>query len=881
MMKNRFLAAVMAVLAGVSLTSCDELQEIIDNVIEVSITAENDAFDADGQAVVKLSLNSASNKDITVILGLSSEAEEGFTAVDSNALDFDGSVTIPAGTASLPVTIKVKEDAEILENQEAVITIASATGASVGKNSVAYIKVPVRNYNGGDKEDEDKVSVSIAAESDVFDDNGEAVVKVSLSKASEKEISVTLGVGSEAQEGYAAISALALAFEPVVNIAAGATEASVKIAVVLDAVEEGQEAVIVIASASGAEVAEGAVAYIKVPESQQQNGDAFKLNWNVKYLGCEWIEGYYSYGQLEVFEVSNTDTQKFYNPILVDLSEEEDLAAALAADPNAFFTALQAEMEDEIAEEMEYWDETREEAIPELYYNEINDGTEILFYGLPAGKYQFIIVSMDANGILDKGYSVIEFTKTTDALESYDWNLNLTVNPDWYAKFDGWIEGYENKYYYVEGYTPGAAYVLIESYTDDELDYYLDGDIKTFFNDAQTKVKDDLASGYEMSEIATEVDEDGFFLDYLSTYGITGETHIYIAAFDANGNILSTYGDSVIEIPVYEEEPINWVEKTGWAVNYDATVDTGEEDYPQAIVATVCDAPYFLISLYSEGTLEENGIDVIAKAEAADIKSYLGYYTMDELIEYNVVYNSVPAVSAWSGVYNGVEAYLIAIDVNGNPTGEWHMEVIEGIEEVPVEPLELSLQENWSVELDGDPFDYNGKTYCYLKATVPGIKYFYLEEDTDEDLAYYYDGSVEVLIRAYEEDFQGLSNPTDYLWAEGEEGLYVRIWNPGTESKIYIMEFDETGTATGRYGVSTVQIPAVAASAPAIKAPSVGKAFVKAGKAFVKGQPKTAELTIAPRFHKSAVKVDQTRKSLKAVSPKVEAPISLKKLIRK
>lgn len=865
MMKNRFLAAVAAVFAGVSVTSCDNIQELIDQVIEVSISAENDAFDADGQAVVKLSLNAASNKDITVILGLSSEAEEGFTAVDSDALDFEGSVTIPAGTEFLPVTVKLKEDAEILENQEAIITIVSASGASVGKDSVVYIKIPAEIYNGGDKEDEKKVIVSIAAESDVFDDNGEAVVKVSLSEASDKEVSVTLGVGSEAREGYSAISALALAFEPSVTIAAGDLETSVKIAVVLDVVEEGQEAVIVIASASGAEVAEGAVAYIKVPESQQQNGDAFKLDWTVKYIGCEWVEGYYDYGQLEVFEVSNTDTQKFYKPIIVDLSDGEDYATMIAADPGAFFTALQSEIEEEIAEEMEDYDETREQAIPELYYNEVNDGSEILFYGLPAGKYQFVVVSLDANGILDKGYSVIEFTKTEDALEDYDWNLSLTVNPEWYAKFGGWVDGYESKYYYVEGYAPGAAYVMIESYTAEELDYYLDGDIKNFFNDAQTRVKDELYSGYEMSQIATVVDSDGSFLDFLSTYNITGETHIYIAAFDADGNILSTYGDSVIEIPEYVENPITWVEKKNWAVNYDASVNTGDEDYPYAVVATACDAPeYFIIEVYSSGTLDSFGIDAVGD----DALYYVKNYGLSMCYQYGMAFNSVPAVYTVSKIKNGQEAFIFGVTADGKLTGEWYMEIIEGVETVP--PAEWVERKDWAVNYDAS-VDTGDKDYPYaIVATVCDAPYFVttvwdangvendgLEEISEDALYFITKYGMETCL---EYDLVHTSVPAVEAWSGLENGM-----------EVYIFAVDQDGKLTGEWYRETLTGIEGQAALSIRKKTALQKGSVKLEK---------ESRNFDGRKIRSAIKVDASRKSFKAEAAG-NAQSGLKKLIKK
>lgn len=148
MRKNRFLAAVAAVIAGISLVSCQKIQDTIDSLIEVSVTAQSDVFDANGEAAVKFSLNSLSNKDVTVIIGISNEAQTGHTAVSAEALDFEGTVTIPASEKFKTVTIKINDKAQA--GQQAVITIASASGATVGANSTVYISVPSDYGNGPD-----------------------------------------------------------------------------------------------------------------------------------------------------------------------------------------------------------------------------------------------------------------------------------------------------------------------------------------------------------------------------------------------------------------------------------------------------------------------------------------------------------------------------------------------------------------------------------------------------------------------------------------------------------------------------------------------------------------------------------------------------------
>lgn len=148
MMKNRFLAAAMAVLAGLAVFSCDELEDVVDDIIEVNLSAVNGEFDENGEATLTLSLNAISYKDITVKLGSKpTEVEEGYQAiVDPEILKFEESVSIPAKTQSVSVKVSVVPQS-VESGQEAVITIVYVDGATVGKNATAYIRVPARGYS--------------------------------------------------------------------------------------------------------------------------------------------------------------------------------------------------------------------------------------------------------------------------------------------------------------------------------------------------------------------------------------------------------------------------------------------------------------------------------------------------------------------------------------------------------------------------------------------------------------------------------------------------------------------------------------------------------------------------------------------------------------
>ena len=55
-------------------------------------------------------------------------------------------------------------------------------------------------------------------------------------------------------------------------------------------------------------------------------------------------------------------------------------------------------------------------------------------------------------------------------------------------------------------------------------------------------------------------------------------------------------------------------------------------------------------------------------------------------MKYDVVHTKVPSVDAWSGLENGLEAYIFAVDETGKLTGEWHMEVLTGIAETVSAP---------------------------------------------------------------------------------------------------------------------------------------------------------------------------------------------------
>ena len=132
-----------------------------------------------------------------------------------------------------------------------------------------------------------------------------------------------------------------------------------------------------------------------------------------------------------------------------------------------------------------------------------------------------------------------------------------------------------------------------------------------------------------------------------------------------------------------------------------------------------------------------------------------------------------------------------------------------GSGDVPV--TDLTFMSSWSVALDGNPYTYEGKDYIDLVATVPGIKYFWVEANTDAELEQYYGGSVAGLISKFSSNISGKVAQGqaigDLCWNASEAGaIYAYYWGPG-ETNFYIMEFDSTGKATGRYGKTRATLP--------------------------------------------------------------------------
>ena len=683
--------------------------------------------------------------------------------------------------------------------------------------------------------------------------DGKANITLTLSAAAPVDVTATLAYG-QAREGKTAIELAALKFDEKVTLKAGEKTATATVELIsTENIADGAEAPIALAAISTEELGslkcDVAIAYIAYkagnygdnnnPEDPNKPDDPNNpnypveglsvLDWTVAYTGTQWVEGYYSYGQLEVFEISNTDVTKYYYPMLVDVAEDGSFKDILAdADLGAaFFAELQAEIDEAIADDMERYGDTLEEALYWTLYNEENDGPTYLTDGLTVGNYQLVIFSVDGtNAQLDKGYKILEFAKASDAALYYDYGFNPTLNRSWVLNWEEWL--FQPYYCYLQGYAPGAAYVITDIADEETIATYYEGELVNILNYYQAIINDALADGENTIEdlvdagYLAEVDEDGYFEDAIGY----GEGTYILIGVDATGKVMNDYIRAEIEAEVIE-----WTPRADWAANYDETVDTGYEDYPQAIVVTACDAPYFEVKVFESGVVANYGMDAVAQAIGGDWTGYLDdETTMDDWVEDGYVGNAVPFVYPVYGLTLGYEVVVIGYNADGTFSGDYHVEELVGLPE-PVEP---EVQADWSIELL-EPFTSSNKLYYYVKVNAPDIKYFDMEEDTDEDLEELYDGKVSILIGAFADEFQGYV-ASGYTMAECawtlEDEPYFRVWNTDTPTKVYLMEFDENGRSTGRYGVTELTIPSPDAGTAPNKA--VLKVTAKQDKTVVK-----------------------------------------------
>lgn len=173
----------------------------------VSITADQ-SFAEDNTAKLTLTLSAASSSDIKVTLAKATP-QDGYSELTA---DYDKNITIKAGETSVKVDVEADVFGLQAGSYQAAIKIASATGAKVADNAVAYISY-VYEY---------KPTVDLYADAQFAGDKT-AKLQVKLAKAIDKDVVVTLADG----EGSEAV----MTYNKTVTVPAGQTEAEIEVTV--------------------------------------------------------------------------------------------------------------------------------------------------------------------------------------------------------------------------------------------------------------------------------------------------------------------------------------------------------------------------------------------------------------------------------------------------------------------------------------------------------------------------------------------------------------------------------------------------------------------------------------------------------------------------
>ena len=111
----------------------------------------------------------------------------------------------------------------------------------------------------------------------------------------------------------------------------------------------------------------------------------------------------------------------------------------------------------------------------------------------------------------------------------------------------------------------------------------------------------------------------------------------------------------------------------------------------------------------------------------------------------------------------------------------------------------------------GEPYYEGYYLLIDVEVNVPGIQYYWLEENTAEDIDYYYDGDIVNIVSEWQTDYVNYVKAGDtmeeWAWYQEDPATFMQVYNPGATTTVYLFEFDKDGWATGRYSATEVKIP--------------------------------------------------------------------------
>ena len=160
-------------------------------------------------------------------------------------------------------------------------------------------------------------------------------------------------------------------------------------------------------------------------------------------------------------------------------------------------------------------------------------------------------------------------------------------------------------------------------------------------------------------------------------------------------------------------------------------------------------------------------------------------------------------------------AYVFETSPDGIPTGRYakcDFTVTESdLGAYYTGPMERRT--DWTLSFVGEPYerDLYGSTHTYIdiELNAPDIQYYELEAWDDFMLGICCDKTVDGLMGILQGDYQQLLNSFsigELLWSVGKPRESLDITDCISTDKIFLLEFDEHGKATGRYNLFALPI---------------------------------------------------------------------------
>ena len=351
----------------------------------VSISASSASF-ADGKFNLDLALSGKASTDVAVEL-----ASAG--SIPAEALSFDKSVSIPAGSLSAKVPVTLDVTGLTPGTYDATFTIASATGAKVdASKGSCKISFEIKGA------EEARPVVSISEYSDAFAD-GKASLTLALDKAAAADVEVTFEVKTES-DGFVAIPAEALTFSNPAKIPAGQLKQTVDITLDIDAIPGGAVCYAVIAIASVSDNAQIAASKTRTYiEASKEMVAIERADWTVTYDGEVEIEG----DTADAISVSGLGDGSYYIYIYQKGTVKKYFPEGMQS-------------------YLEYMEEDLVEVLGTDKAPQIKQGDKTWYYNvLPVGAYEVWVLGCTAGGHLTGEYASLEIVKeaTPEILEAY------------------------------------------------------------------------------------------------------------------------------------------------------------------------------------------------------------------------------------------------------------------------------------------------------------------------------------------------------------------------------------------------------------------------------------------------------------------------------